>query len=536
MLTARQILKQSRLSEQQQGEIDFCPVDHERPFIPEKFTQLYHTPLYETLSREQRLAYNQLSGLSGNEHFMLFESGFTNRVISRLTRHPLVLRDPELAQCLHLMLQEELRHCEMFRQLNQHCRPELYQNQAYYFTRMSRLESLLLWCLTHIPGQLIFLLWLVLIIEEHSNHISGAALAQQPNESLGSLEPNFIKVHRAHLQDEIRHVHIDARLLSLLTDQASRVSRKSSAFALKSLLMEIMTPKRAGLAVIRMLAIKHPELASRCSQLQAAVLALKIDPGFALTLTHDASRPLSSLLQQTYPEFFSNCKHEAASSMSRKVPVYMLAMNYFLPAYLLLGGLLIASMNSLGNGLLLLLFWLYLLPPVCCRLILMRSGKPQGQVDDDSPVFRRWWMVSQLQVLYSRISILEELLRIVPGLYSLWLGLWGAQVSLFVYWSPGVLVFDRYHLSIDRGVMIGGGCRIGAHAMRRNDDGSFYLVVAPMTIERDCVIGFNSAIGPGVHVYAGETIPAGKILKPHTTWRDGRALRPSSDSQSSAPE
>jgi hypothetical protein len=304
ILTTRQILKQSRLAEQQQTEIEFAPIDHQRPFIPEKFTQLCHTPQYATLTHEQRLLYNQLSGVSGNEHFMLFESGFTNRVITRIARHRLVQREPELAQCLQIMLQEELRHSAMFRQLNLHCMPELYHSQSYYFTRMSRLEALLLWCLSHIPRQLIFLLWLVLIMEEHSNHISRAALDVDNDESLGALEANFVELHRAHLKDEARHVHIDARLLSLLIDHASQINRKSNAFALKSLLMEILTPKRAGPAVIRMLVRQRPELADRQSELLVAVRALDIDPGFALTLAQTGDRPLSSFLQQSYPEFF----------------------------------------------------------------------------------------------------------------------------------------------------------------------------------------------------------------------------------------
>jgi len=217
--------------------------------------------------------------------------------------------------------------------------------------------------------------------------------------------------------------------------------------------------------------------------------------------------------------------------MPKKVPVFMLAANYFPLLYLLCGVLLVFNFGSPGIGIIVTLVWLYLLPPLCCRLVLMLLGKPEGEVDDASPVFRRWWFVSQLQLLYSRIPLLEELLRIVPGLYGLWLCLWGGKVSPWVYWSPGVKVFDRYHLCIDKAVLIGGGCRIGAHAMRRGEDGSFYLVVAPLTIERDCTIGFNAALGPGVKVYAGETVPAGKILKPYYSWRDGRAVRPGAGNQ-----
>ena len=213
--------------------------------------------------------------------------------------------------------------------------------------------------------------------------------------------------------------------------------------------------------------------------------------------------------------------------MNRLVPGYMLAINYFLPAYLLLGGVLLFNASSPSAGVMILLAWLYLVLPLACRLWISLFGKPVGEVYEDSPVFAHWWFLSQLQMLYSRIPLLEELLRIVPGLYSLWLRIWGARASLLVFWSPGVHVFDRYHLHLGAGVMLGGGCRVGAHATVRDTDGRLRLIVAPLTIERGATVGMNAAVGPGVHVYANETVPAGRMLKPHSSWRDGRLSRPS---------
>lgn len=304
LLTSEQILNLSLQSSRQDTQIEYGEIDYSLPFYPEQFTQLFHTPLYTTLNDQQRLSYNQFCGMSGNEHFMLFESGFTNRVMTKLAGHPLVKRDPALYQCLQIMLEEERRHSAMFRELNLRCLPQIYHKQAYHFTRMSFLEQALLWTVTSMPQHLIFLIWLVLIMEEHSNHIARRTLSEPDTETLGPLEPNFIKTHKAHLQDESRHVHIDARLLTLFIDHASQLKRKTNAHVMRSMLLEILTPKRAGLRIIRFLIQKHPELADRSQQLLTTVRALKIDPGFALTLAEVKDRPLTAMLHENYPEFF----------------------------------------------------------------------------------------------------------------------------------------------------------------------------------------------------------------------------------------
>ena len=47
-----------------------------------------------------------------------------------------------------------------------------------------------------------------------------------------------------------------------------------------------------------------------------------------------------------------------------------------------------------------------------------------------------WWGMHQIQVLYIAIPQLEAVLRLVPGLYSQWLRLWGSKVGRRVYWTP----------------------------------------------------------------------------------------------------
>ncbi len=210
--------------------------------------------------------------------------------------------------------------------------------------------------------------------------------------------------------------------------------------------------------------------------------------------------------------------------------VLILLINYFSGFYIILA---VASVWVLELSTLpLILFslcWIYLLPALICRVLIMMLGKPVGCVDNTSAVFIYWWFLTQLQMIYARLPFLEEILRFFPGLYSVWLNLWGAKVSIFTYWSPGVIIADRYHLTIGSGAVIGGGCRIGAHVVLLDQERKQRLILAPVTIEKNTLVGLHAGVSPGCHIYAGETVPAGKLLKPFSTIKGGRIHRSSID-------
>lgn len=213
--------------------------------------------------------------------------------------------------------------------------------------------------------------------------------------------------------------------------------------------------------------------------------------------------------------------------MTARLPAYMILFNYFTPLYLVLGGLgVIYGRWSVVSLTAFVLLWLYLLLPLTCRLLVAALGRPVGVLGTDSRAFALWWFLTQLQILYNRFPVLEEMLRIVPGVYGAWLSLWGAKVSPMAYWAPGAVVTDRYLLEIGRGAVLGGGCRIGGHVMQRGLDGELVLRVAPVTIEQGAMIGLHAGVGPGCHVYANETVPAGRLLKPGFSRKDGASRAP----------
>lgn len=163
---------------------------------------------------------------------------------------------------------------------------------------------------------------------------------------------------------------------------------------------------------------------------------------------------------------------------------------------------------------------LYLAPPLVSRLAALREGTFRASDGE----FLRWWFVNQLQVLFNRLP-LEEFLRIVPGLYSVWLRLWGARIGALVYWSPRVLLLDRGLLDIGHRVVLGAGVRLSGHALTRTEKGDLQLIVGKVTIGDDAVVGGWAVVAPGATVAAGESVPATVGIAPHTTWSGGRRRR-----------
>lgn len=207
----------------------------------------------------------------------------------------------------------------------------------------------------------------------------------------------------------------------------------------------------------------------------------------------------------------------------RRIPPFMIAANYFPFLYLLLGGWVVFAFGtSAFVQVNLVVLWIYVLPPLIGRVILTVFGRPRGVATPNTQTYRVWWFLTQLQMPFNRFGFLEEVLRLVPGLYGLWLNLWGSRVSLLVYWSPGVVVTDRYLVCVSRGAVMGARCLIGGHLITRNHDGDYHLTVAEVTVGEGAIVGVNVAIAPGCEIHPHEVVPAGRYLGPFSGWKDGK--------------
>jgi hypothetical protein len=205
---------------------------------------------------------------------------------------------------------------------------------------------------------------------------------------------------------------------------------------------------------------------------------------------------------------------------------YSLALNFLPLLHLLAGAAVLWYLDGAAVRIGAALSWIYILPPLAGRAAIALFGAPAGEgLGQEARAYKVWWFLTQCQVLFNRFGFLEELLRMVPGLYALWLNAWGARVSPVVYWGPGAAVVDRQSVRIGPGAVIGTRAVLAGHLAVKDAQGAFRITLAPVEIGEGALIGAHAGIGPGCRIAAGEEVPAAAFLRPFTQWTGGRRVK-----------
>lgn len=167
--------------------------------------------------------------------------------------------------------------------------------------------------------------------------------------------------------------------------------------------------------------------------------------------------------------------------------------------------LLLVTLPGLPS-LLLLGFMVYLLPVLCFRVHDAIWPLVEGRSRIDAPGYSPWWGGHQFQVMYSAFPALEAALRLVPGLYSAWLRLWGSRVGRRVYWTPLAEITDRSLLDIGDGAVFGHRVACYGHLIKRRHD-RLILYVRRIRIGMGVLLGAGSRLGPGARIDDGVDLP-----------------------------
>lgn len=167
----------------------------------------------------------------------------------------------------------------------------------------------------------------------------------------------------------------------------------------------------------------------------------------------------------------------------------------------------------------------YLPPPLAARLLRWFSPVRERRIAFPSRHFLVWWALFQLQVLYCRFPALEELLRVFPGIYSMWLRLWGARIGRLTYWSPGTVVLDRPFLDVGNDVVFGAGVRISPHLLVQNQRRELTLLLGTVKVGDRALVGGFSTLAAGAEIASNEATEALSILPPFTRWASGRRMK-----------
>lgn len=273
-------------------------IDFRHYFVPETFTPLFYTPLYEELTAKQRLRYNQLHGCYCNEQIMFFEMFVGENVLPALQRSKAA---ESLLPQLRAFLEEERRHTRMFYDLNRRCLPGLYEHEHFYFIKIPSGVKLLIGWVAPQSWFIPVLVWLMLLQEERAVYIGREIVRRRD-----ALEPNFVALQRAHLADEIRHVQWDQEILATAFGETSSIQRQCHAWLLRRIIGEfLLTPKRASLRVIEELVKEFPELEPRLAAMRRGLLGLAHDPAWNLSLYSRVIAPKTFALFDQRSEFSS---------------------------------------------------------------------------------------------------------------------------------------------------------------------------------------------------------------------------------------
>jgi hypothetical protein len=153
-------------------------------------------------------------------------------------------------------------------------------------------------------ARLAYPLWYVMALEESS--VALARMMRKPAETqtLGELEPSFVRVHLEHMKDEVRHLHTDRRMIRAAIGAAGPLWKRLNAFLFKRMIGNFTTVGRhgSGARVIRHLVREMPELASRKEELLSALTRLKGSASYQNSLFSRSLMPLTFDIFDETPE------------------------------------------------------------------------------------------------------------------------------------------------------------------------------------------------------------------------------------------
>jgi acetyltransferase-like isoleucine patch superfamily enzyme len=148
----------------------------------------------------------------------------------------------------------------------------------------------------------------------------------------------------------------------------------------------------------------------------------------------------------------------------------------------------------------------YLLPVLVYRCFVVLYPLELGLSNMTGQRFSPWWASHQIQLLYTAMPVLEAMLRMIPGLYSAWLRLWGARIGAAVYWTPRMEMHDRGLLRIGDNVIFGHKVELYGHMVTPKRT-RLLLYTGLVTVGAGAFVGAGSRLAPGVVVGPGAVVP-----------------------------
>lgn len=279
-----------------------APIDRTRWFFCETLTPLYYTGSYATLAPEHRRRYNQLTGMLSNELILRLETGFLDTALGAVVRRRGRGVADELIDALSRFREDEQRHADAWRRLNELSEPEWYRHGHQHLVRVPAALDTVARTLARHPLACPVVFWIQLAQEERSIEISRRCL-RMPSETI---EPRYAAVYGEHLRDEVRHVQVDCHLIERFHASQSLAVRRVTATLFRWVVANLfLRPSRSTVRVIDTLALEHPELRPAVPRMVRELRALVGDDEYHQMMYSRRTTPITFGLFDAFPEFHS---------------------------------------------------------------------------------------------------------------------------------------------------------------------------------------------------------------------------------------
>lgn len=186
---------------------------------------------------------------------------------------------------------------------------------------------------------------------------------------------------------------------------------------------------------------------------------------------------------------------------------------------------LLARPSAAAVGL--LLAAVYLVPVLSYRLHNVLFPLKEGASHLVGDAYSSWWGGHQLQLPFVALPALEMPLKMVPGLFSLWLRCWGSRIGKGVYWTPWVEVVDRGMLDVGDGVVFGHRVGIYGHLIKPTRT-NLLLFAKRVTVGDGAFVGAGAVLLPGCVIEAGAVVPMKTELAVNAFFPSTASQEPSS--------
>lgn len=152
----------------------------------------------------------------------------------------------------------------------------------------------------------------------------------------------------------------------------------------------------------------------------------------------------------------------------------------------------------------------YLFPLICYRILTFIYPIKEGAsyIGINEKKFSPWLFSLRLQQIYIVFPIFERLLFFLPGIYAIWLRMWGSKIGKNVFFVPNIIVHDRGFLELGDNIVFGDRAYLSSHFLEVRN-GRFMVYLKKVTIGSNVFIGAMSHLGPGTKISPNTKVPAG---------------------------